>query len=125
MTRYIIRRVLWLIPVLFVVSIVTFILMHLAPGGPWDREGKELPPAVQDKLNAQFHLDLPLHEQYFALYVGGDHSPRPRPLLPRPNQNVTEVIARGLPYTFRLGIQALLLSVLSACRRHHRGVAPE
>ena len=38
MTTYIIRRLLWLIPVILVVGGITFILMHTAPGGPWDRD---------------------------------------------------------------------------------------
>ena len=38
MTRYILRRVLWIIPVLLFVSMITFTLMHITPGGPWDKE---------------------------------------------------------------------------------------
>jgi oligopeptide transport system permease protein len=113
MTTYIIRRVLWLIPVLFVVSVVTFTLMHLAPGGPWDREpgNKPLPQATIRRLNAAFHLDKPLHEQYLRYMWGairGDLGPSYR----RPTSNVTEMIAERLPYSARLGVQALLLALL-------------
>ena len=45
MTGYIVRRVLWLIPVLFAVTVITFTLMHLVPGGPWSGE-RNLPPGV-------------------------------------------------------------------------------
>ena len=45
MTRYLIRRLLWIIPVLFAVSLITFTLMHAVPGGPWARE-KALPANV-------------------------------------------------------------------------------
>jgi ABC-type dipeptide/oligopeptide/nickel transport system permease component len=47
---YIVRRVLWLIPVLFVVSVITFGMMHAAPGGPWARD-KKLPANVVAALN--------------------------------------------------------------------------
>lgn len=110
MIRYIIRRVLWLVPVLFVVSIVTFGLMHAAPGGPWDRE-KELPQSVQDRLNRQFNLDKPLPEQYLIYMWGavrGDLGPSYR----KAGTNVTDLIVGALPYTARLGIQALLFAVL-------------
>jgi len=60
---YIGRRFLWIIPVLFTVSIITFFLMHAVPGGPWDRE-KHLPQGTQDRLNAQYGLDQPMYVQY-------------------------------------------------------------
>jgi len=69
MIRYIIRRLLWLIPVLFVVSIVTFLLMHMAPGGPWDREpGNSHCPAYHRPAERPVQSDKPIYEQY-ALYM--------------------------------------------------------
>jgi ABC-type dipeptide/oligopeptide/nickel transport system permease component len=67
MGRFIIRRMLWMFLVLFVVSFVTFILMHQVPGGPFDRE-KALPAEIMANLNARYHLDWPLWKQY-AQYV--------------------------------------------------------
>ncbi|HQY31040.1 MAG TPA: ABC transporter permease [Thermomicrobiales bacterium] len=58
MFNYIIRRLFWVIPVVVIVSAVTFFMMSVAPGGPWDRE-KPLPPAAVANLNAQFGLDKP------------------------------------------------------------------
>ena len=52
MISYIARRILWIIPVLFVVSVITFFLMHSVPGGPWDRE-KALPAGTVTRLNAE------------------------------------------------------------------------
>lgn len=63
MGKYIARRTLWMILVLFIVSIVTFILMHQVPGGPFDRE-KSLPEPVLRSLERQYHLDDPLLKQY-------------------------------------------------------------
>jgi oligopeptide transport system permease protein len=59
MFEYFIRRTLWIVPVLFVVALLTFLLMHRAPGGPWDQD-KPFPPAAADRLNRKFGLDKPL-----------------------------------------------------------------
>lgn len=73
MITYIIRRLLWLIPVIIVVGGITFILMHSAPGGPWDRDlnARQVDPRTQERLNEQFGLDKPLWRQ-FTTYMIGD-----------------------------------------------------
>jgi len=73
MIRFVIRRLLWMIPVLFLIALVTFLLMHAAPGGPWDREPgrRQLDAATQKRLNQQFGLDKPMWRQFVA-YVFGD-----------------------------------------------------
>jgi oligopeptide transport system permease protein len=73
MTTYIIRRLMWLIPVIIVVGGITFILMHSAPGGPWDRDlnARQVDPNTQKRLNEQFGLDKPLWRQ-FTTYMVGD-----------------------------------------------------
>jgi oligopeptide transport system permease protein len=113
MTPYIIRRVLWLIPVLLVVSIVTFGLMHTAPGGPWDRDSdqKPLPAHIIERLNKQFNLDKPVYEQYF-LYMWGAVRGDLGPSYSQPGKNVGELIADRVPYSARLGLQALFLALL-------------
>jgi oligopeptide transport system permease protein len=113
MTRYIVRRVLWLIPVLFVVSVVTFLLMHVAPGGPWDRDSdnKPLPQRTIDRLNREFHLDEPLWVQY-VLYMKGAVTLDLGPSYQKPTSNVTDLIKERLPFSARLGFQALLLALL-------------
>ena len=68
MGRYIIRRLLMMIVVLFVISLITFVLMHSVPGGPFDKE-KPLPPEIIANLNARYHLDEPLVQQYLR-YAG-------------------------------------------------------
>ncbi len=62
MTGYIIRRLLWMIPVLFFVTLITFVIMHATPGGPWDVDpnSRASDPRIQAILNAQYGLDLPL-----------------------------------------------------------------
>jgi oligopeptide transport system permease protein len=106
---YLLRRILWIIPVLFTVSVLTFILMHSVPGGPWDRE-KRLPDATQARLNAEYGLDQPLYAQYINWatdFVTGDLGPSYR----YQDRRVNDIVADGLPTTVQLGIQAFLLSI--------------
>ncbi len=63
MVQFIVRRSLWMLLVLFAVSLITFFLMHAVPGGPFDGE-KALPPEVMANLNQRYHLDWPLWQQY-------------------------------------------------------------
>lgn len=110
MITYLARRILWIIPVLFTVSVLTFILMHAVPGGPWDSE-KALPAGVEARLNAEYGLDKPLPEQYLqwvAGFVQGDLGPSYR----FQDRRVNDIVADGLGTTFQLGIQAFILAVL-------------
>jgi oligopeptide transport system permease protein len=107
---YLIRRILWIIPVLFTVSIITFVLMHSVPGGPWDRD-KALPDAVVTRLNAEYGLDKPLVEQYLTWaggFVQGDLGPSYRFV----DRRVNDIVGDGLPTTIQLGVMAFLLSVV-------------
>lgn len=71
MAAFLIRRILLLIPVIFVISVLTFGSGHLAPGGPFDQAGlgRELPAPVIANLNRKFHLDEPVWKQYL-IYMG-------------------------------------------------------
>ncbi len=77
MLQFIIRRVLWMFVVLFVVSVITFVLMHSVPGGPFDRE-KPVPPEIMENLNKKYHLDEPPVNQYLR-YVSDILVPRYTP----------------------------------------------
>jgi oligopeptide transport system permease protein len=108
--NYLARRILWIIPVLFAVSIITFFLMHAVPGGPWDAE-KRLPPSVQARLNAQYGLDKPLYEQYLqwaGKFVTGDLGPSYRSR----DRTVNDIISDGIGNTVQLGIMAFALAVV-------------
>ena len=109
MISYVARRVLWIIPVLFVVSAITFTLMHFAPGGPWDRE-KRLPPPIIERLNAKYGFDKPWHEQYvdwLTDFARGDLGPSYRYV----NRSVNDIIGDGLLTTIHLGVMAFTLAV--------------
>jgi oligopeptide transport system permease protein len=107
---FIARRILWIIPVLFTVSIITFILMHSVPGGPWDSE-KRLPEGVQARLNAQYGLDQPIYVQYVSWagkFVTGDFGPSYR----YKDRTVNDIVADGIGTTVQLGVMAFILAVL-------------
>ena len=109
MLKFIIGRILQAIPVLFIVITVTFFMVRLAPGGPFDSE-KTVPPEVLKSLNERYHLDDPLHLQFYDYlknFLQGDFGPSFR----YPGRTVTEMIASGLPITFELGLYALLIAL--------------
>jgi oligopeptide transport system permease protein len=66
MLQYTIRRLLWMIPVLMTVGLVTFVVMHSAPGGPFDRDPsqRQISAAAQERLQAKFGLDKPMWRQF-------------------------------------------------------------
>jgi oligopeptide transport system permease protein len=108
MTAYVIRRVLWMIPVLWAVATITFFLMHAVPGGPFDQE-KQVPPAVLANLNAKYNLDKPLYEQYVLFFrnlAQGDLG-----VSFRSQQPVTELIQDGWKTTAQLGVMTFIFAV--------------
>lgn len=72
MTNFLIRRLLWMIPTLFAVALVTFIIMRNAPGGPWDTSAdrRQVDAATQRSLNTYYGLDKPLWRQFMAYTIG-------------------------------------------------------
>lgn len=110
MLRYVIRRLLLLIPTLFFVALITFSLAHAAPGSPFDKnENRPLPQATIDRLNAAYGIDKPLHEQ-FALFLGNAVRFDFGSSLVR-DRTVAEIVGQGFPVSAQLGLQALLLAL--------------
>jgi len=110
MRGYLVRRVLWIVPVLVAVSLITFLLMHAVPGGPWDRE-KPLPASVVRRLNAEYGLDDPIHVQYLrwaGALIQGDLGPSYR----YRDRSVNDIVGDGIGTTVQLGVMAFLLAVL-------------
>jgi oligopeptide transport system permease protein len=110
MTGYLARRVLWIVPVLFAISLITFGLMHAVPGGPWDRE-KPLPRSVVDRLNAEYGLDDPLPLQYVrwaGSLLTGDLGPSYR----YRDRSVNDIVADGIGTTVQLGVMSFALAVI-------------
>jgi ABC-type dipeptide/oligopeptide/nickel transport system permease component len=110
MTRYIVRRVLILLPVWLTVYTLTFGLYHVTPGGPWDRE-KPIPPQAMDQMNRKYGLDRPLWQQYLD-YLGGvvtrfDFGPSYKNL----SRSVGDILVDLFPVSARIGLLAMLLAV--------------
>ncbi|WP_295684480.1 oligopeptide ABC transporter permease OppB [uncultured Nevskia sp.] len=109
MLSYAGRRLLTAVPTLFVLIALSFFLMHLAPGGPFDSE-RSLPPEIEARLAAEFHLDDPLWRQ-FGRYLGGLLHGDLGPSFQYEGQTVTGLIARGAPVSAAIGTAAMLLAL--------------
>ncbi len=110
MARYFIRRVLSVIPTLFIVITLSFFLIRLAPGGPFARE-RDVPEAILQNLLKRYHMDEPLFKQYLR-YMGDilrwDFGPSYR----YRDLTVNEIIDHGLPVSMSLGVISLALAVV-------------
>jgi ABC-type dipeptide/oligopeptide/nickel transport system permease component len=110
MTRYLLRRVLILLPVWLTAYTLTFALYHATPGGPWDRE-KPVPPQAMEQMNRKYGLDRPLWQQY-SDYLAGvvtrfDFGPSYKNL----SRSVGDIITDLFPISARIGVLAMLLAV--------------
>ncbi|WP_295043974.1 oligopeptide ABC transporter permease OppB [uncultured Paracoccus sp.] len=111
MFAYILRRLAIAVPTLLLLIVLSFLLMHLAPGGPFTQE-RALPPQVLANLNAKYGLDDPLWRQIWN-YVWGivvhfDFGPS----FVYPDRTVNQLIAAGFPVTLTYGLLAFLAAVV-------------
>jgi peptide/nickel transport system permease protein len=116
MISYIVKRLLFMIPLLIGITIICFVVMHLAPGSPTDMETQMNPRVsaeMKERLRAMYDLDKPLHQQYLiwvkkllVLDLGTSFSSDHRP--------VTDKILERLPITISLNILSLLLIMIIA-----------
>ena len=109
MIQLILKRLFTYIPVLLVVVIITFLMIHAAPGGPFDAE-RVASPEIIEKLNEAYNLDKPIHVQiynYLFNAIQGDFGPS----FKYPGRTVTELIMSGLPTTIELAIYSILFAI--------------
>jgi oligopeptide transport system permease protein len=111
MLGFIIKRVLWLIPTLLVMTLLTYFIMELTPGSPFDlANANGITPEMIARLEHQYGLDKPWYERY-VIYVknalqgdfGESYSYRP--------QQVSDIIARTMPTSLWLGTMATMFAV--------------
>lgn len=110
MLRYTLLRILGAIPTLLLVIALAFLMVHAAPGGPFDDE-RALPADVEANIAAAYHLDEPLPQQYLRYMSGllrGDLGPSYR----YRDYTVGELIATAFPYSLKLGAMAMALALL-------------
>ncbi|MCX7027085.1 MAG: ABC transporter permease subunit [Spirochaetes bacterium] len=111
MSKYIIRRLLSLIPTMFVIVTLSFFLIRFAPGGPFSSE-KKVPEQVLQNLMKKYHMDEPMGQQYLR-YLGdvlrGDFGPSFR----YRDSTVNQLIAQSFPNSMLLGTVALILALIA------------
>jgi oligopeptide transport system permease protein len=110
MFRFILKRLLYAVPVLLIVITAAFLFVHAAPGGPFSLE-RAVPPEVLKALNERYRLDQPLYVQY-ADYMQDLLRGELGPSFKYPGRSVAEIIAAGMPITFELGLYALCIALL-------------
>lgn len=123
MLRYTISRLLGAIPTILVIITLAFLLLHAAPGGPFDSE-KQIPPEIKKNIEKKYHLNEPLYEQYFR-YLGGILEGDLGPSYQYRDTTVNEIIRQGFPIDVAIGGVALLgalliglpIGMISALRR--------
>lgn len=106
--RHAAQRLLGVIPTMLLLITVVFFLIRVAPGGPFDSE-KTLPPEIQANLEAKYHLDEPLLQQYFR-YLGQILVLDFGPSFQYKDWTVNELIAEGFPVSMTVGGLAMLLA---------------
>ncbi len=110
MGKYIVKRILMSIITVWVITTLTFFLMHAVPGNPFAKEGK-MPEAVYNNLQAKYGLDKPLPEQYLIYLknlLKGDFGDSMKSDV----ETVNQMIARGFPVSAYLGMEALLIAII-------------
>jgi len=106
---FVLRRLLLFVPTLWAIATLTFLLVHAAPGGPFQAE-KDIPPAAKAQLLQRYGLDQPLRVQYgrfLANAVRLDFGPSYK----FPSRQVKEIIAEAFPVSLELGLWALLVAI--------------
>ncbi|HTW38582.1 MAG TPA: ABC transporter permease subunit [Steroidobacteraceae bacterium] len=111
MLGYALRRSAAIIPALFLIVTVSFFVIRLAPGGPFDTE-QGLPPQIKANLEAAYGLDRPLIAQY-GRYLEGLLHGQLGPSLRMRDVSVSELIARGFPVSATLGAAAVVVALLT------------
>lgn len=105
MSRFMVRRLLSVIPTLFVIITLSFFLIRLAPGGPFSRE-KKIPQEVLENILKKYHMDEPLLNQYFR-YLGDIIKFDLGPSYRSKDHTVNELIGKAFPVSLHLGAMAL------------------
>jgi len=110
MARHVLRRLLSLLPTLLMLITVAFFLMRAAPGGPFDSE-KLLPPEIEANLEAKYHMDEPLLQQYFR-YLSQIAVLDFGPSIQYKDWTVNELIGQAMPVSLTIGLSAMVLAFL-------------
>ncbi len=108
MLRFLLRRLLVIVPTLFVVVTLAFFMMRAAPGGPFSTDRK-LSPEIERNVLARYGMNRPLAVQYVSYLAGVAHGDL-GPSLKYKDKSVLEVIGQGFPKSLTIGLSALILA---------------
>lgn len=111
MTTFIIRRVLWTIPVILLVILLTFLMMRQIGGNPFRKTERAVPAAVQANLDRKFHTKDPWWKQYYY-YTKGVFTLDLGPSLVLRTQTVNDIIKDHFPKSLKLGMLAFLWGIV-------------
>lgn len=127
MINFLLRRTAFGVAVLWAVATLTFLMLRVLPGGPFDRE-RSLPPEVLANIEAKYHLNEPLLKQY-GRYLGGTLRGDLGPSYKYLDRDVIDIVADTLPASVFLGLCALGLALalalplgVAAAARHDRWI---
>lgn len=109
MLKYIFNRLVYIVIALFIIISATFFLMKLAPGSPFASE-RELPPAIEQQLNAKYGLDNPWYVQYTDYLVSSFTFDFGESMKYK-GRSVNDMIAEGFPVSLVLGLEAMILAI--------------
>lgn len=111
MIKFLVKRLSESVVVMLAVSLLTFVLIRLAPGGPFDTD-RAVSPQVMENLNARYNLDAPILEQYADYMVKIVTEFDFGPSFKFPNRTVHELIAAGFPKTLELAFYSLIVALI-------------
>src|SRR6185436_19797723 len=107
---YFLKRAAQIVPLMFLISLLAFVLLHLAPGGPFDKEREPATQEAKRARNAKYHLDDPIWKQYQYYLTDVLHGDMGVSLRYR-NHTVNDIIAEGLPISLTLGAMAFAMAM--------------
>jgi oligopeptide transport system permease protein len=111
MAAFILRRLIWTIPVILLVILMTFLLMKNIGGNPFRRTDRAVPPAIQANLERQFNLDKPAWQQYLY-YVKDVATFDFGPSLAAPGRDVNDYVKEQFPRSIKLGLLAFVWALI-------------
>jgi oligopeptide transport system permease protein len=110
-TKFVVRRLIWTIPVILLVILMTFLMMRQIKGNPFRKSERAIPEQIQANLNAKFGLDEPWYVQYLN-YVKGVFTGDLGPSMVLRGQSVNDIIGEHFPKSLELGGLAFLFAVI-------------
>ena len=111
MLRYILKRLIIMIVTLWIIITLTFVLMFSIPGSPFNSESSSN-ATVQANMERHYNLDKPYYIQYFS-YLKSIATFDFGPSISKPHQSVNDLLGRGFPISFELGMLTIIVAVIS------------